>query len=174
MHSVALSRSRGDYKKDGLQGCHGVGGILDNRVITLDDLTLDPRCLTLGSASVNSSHINRKKWESKSDYPGVYISGKKWCSQIGFDGSLYSLGTYSTAVDSANAYAWVQADRRTIETRLVKVPKDAEKSAKKTLRAANLIVVKSSIKFDDKGKPTLHDNVKLIRDRLLENASGGP
>ena len=67
MHSVALSRSRGDYKKDGLQGCHGVGGILDNRVITLDDLTLDPRCLTLGSASVNSSHINRKKEESKSD-----------------------------------------------------------------------------------------------------------
>ena len=80
----------------------------------------------------------------------------------------------STEVDAANAYAWVQADRRTSETRLVKVPKDAEKSVKKTLRAANLIIVKSSIKFDGKGKPTLHDNVKLIRDRLLENAGGGP
>jgi len=146
MHSLALSRSRGDYKKDGLQGCHGVGGILDNRVITLDDKTLDPRCLTLGSASVNSSHINRKKEESKSYYPGVYPSGEKWCSQIGFDGSVYSLGTHSTEVDAANAYAWVQADRRTIETRLVKVPKDVEKSAKQTLRAANLIIVKSSVK----------------------------
>jgi hypothetical protein len=47
--------------------CHGVGGILDNRVITLDDGTLDPRCLTLASASVNSSHINRKRETTVSD-----------------------------------------------------------------------------------------------------------
>ena len=174
MHNVALGRSRGDYKEDGLQGCHGVGGILDNRVITLDDLTLDPRCLTTGSASVNSSHINHKKEGSKSDYPGVKPSGEKWYGSIRFDGSDHNLGTYSTEIDAANAYAWVQSDRRTIETRLVKVPKDAEKSVKKSLRAANAVIVKSFIKFDGKGKPTLHDNVKLIRDRLLENAGGGP
>ena len=173
MHNLALGRSRGDYKADGLQGCHGVGGIRDNRVITLADGTLDPRCLTLGSASVNSSHINRKKEESKSDYPGVKPSGEKWYGSIRFDGFDYNLGTYSDEVDSANAYAWVQSDRRALETRLVKVPKDAEKSVKKSLRASNLVIVKSFIKFDGKGKPTLHDNVKLIRDRLLENAGGG-
>jgi hypothetical protein len=172
MHNLALCRSRGDYKKDGLQGCHGVGGILDNRVITLDDLTLDPRCLTLGSASVNSSHINRKRATTVSAYPGVTLSGDNWYGSIRFDGTNYYLGSFSIEVDASNAYAWVQSDRRALETRLVKVPKDAEKSVKKILRAANLIIFKSFVKLDDKKKPLMHDNVKLIRDRLLENAGG--
>jgi hypothetical protein len=127
---------------------HGVGGIRDNRVVTLDDGTLDPRCLTLGSASVNSSHINRKRANTVSEYPGVYPSGDNWCADIQFDGSKYYLGIFPTEVDAANAYAWVQSDRRALETRLSKVPKDADKSVKKTLRAANLIIVKSFVKLE--------------------------
>ena len=170
MHNLALGRSRGDFKNDGLQGCHGVGGILDNRVITLDDGTLDPRCLTLGSASVNSSHINRKRATTVSEYPGVYPSGDNWWSQIRFDGTDYFLGTFPTEIDAANAYAWVQSSRSIIEKRLNKVPKDAEASVKKTLRASNLAIVKSYVKFNDDRKPLLHDKVKVIRDRLLANA----
>jgi len=112
MHNVALGRSRGDFKKDGLQGCHGVGGILDNRVITLDDGTLDPRCLTLGSASVNASHINKKKEGTLSEYPGVYPSGAypsddNWVSHFQLDNTKYRLGRFPTEIDAANAYAWV-------------------------------------------------------------------
>ena len=170
MHNLALGRSRGDFKKDHLEGCHGVGGILDNRVITLDDDTLDPRCLTLGPSTVNTSHINCKKEGSKSEYPGAQPSGQKWTSKIRFDGSDYFLGTFPTEIDAANAYAWVQSSRSIIEKRLAKVPKDADASVKKTLRASNLVIVKSYVKFDANGKPLLHDKVKVIRDRLLANA----
>jgi hypothetical protein len=48
------------------------------------------------------------------------------------------------------------------------------KYVKKTLNASNRVTVKSFIKFDDNGKPIMHDNVKLIRDRLLGNADDGP
>ena len=170
MHNLALNRSRGDFKKDDLQCCHGVGGILDNRVITLDDGTLDPRCLTPGTASVNSSHINQKKEGALSEYPGVKPSGQNWTSKIRFDSNDYFLGTFPTEIDAANAYAWVQSSRSIIEKRLNKVPKDAESSVKKTLRASNLVIVKSYVKFDANGKPLLHDKVKVIRDRLLANA----
>ncbi len=150
--------------------CHGVGDILDNRVITLDDDTLDPRCLTLGSASVNSSHINRKRATTASEYPGVYPSNQKWCARFQLDNSKYLLGTFPTEIDASNAYAWVQSSRSIIEKLLAKVPKDAESSAKKTLRASNLVIVKSYVKFGDDRKPLLHDKVKVIRDKLLANA----
>jgi hypothetical protein len=78
MHNLALGRSRGEYKKDGQQGCHGKGGILDNRVITLEDSTLDERTLTLGSATVNASHKNQTRASTASTYPGVHPEGKNW------------------------------------------------------------------------------------------------
>lgn len=128
-------------------------------------LSYNPNNYNLGS------HINRKRATSRSEYPGVSPSGKNWSSSIRFDGSNYFLGTFPTEIDAANAYAWVQSSRSIIEKRLNKVPKDAEASVKKTLRASNLVIVKSYVKFDANGKPLLHrDKVKVIRDRLLANA----
>ena len=43
----------GNFKKDGLQGCYGIVGLMDNRVLPDIGSTPDTRCLTLGSASVN-------------------------------------------------------------------------------------------------------------------------
>jgi hypothetical protein len=170
MHNLALGRARGDFEKDGLQGCRGVGGILDNRVITLETWLFqsEPRCFALGTASVNGSHINRKGATTVTAYPDVVPSGQNWTSNISFDGRRYHLGTFPTEVDAVDAFACVQAARRTLESRLSKVPMEAEASIKKTLRAANCVIVKSFIKFDDNRKPSLHDNVKVIRDQLTD------
>ena len=43
----------GNFKKDALQGCYGIVGLMDNRVLPDIGSTPDTRCLTLGSASVN-------------------------------------------------------------------------------------------------------------------------
>ena len=167
MHNLALGRSRGDYKNDGLQGCHGKGGILDNRVITLEDSTLDERTLTLGSASVNASHKNRKTETTVSKYPCVNPEGKNWNAIIRFDGSSYRLGTFSTEIEAANSYAWVQASRRDLEKTLAKVPKDAGEDVKKAIRASNLPIVKSYINFDDNGKVQPHANVQVTTNHVV-------
>jgi hypothetical protein len=122
------------------------------------DGKFDQRTLTLGTASTNASHIVRKKAGSTSIYPGVIKSGKKWRSRWSFEMYDYSLGTFDTEFEAANAYAHVQEHREEIAARLTPVPKDASKSAKKSLRAANLVIVKSYI------RSTLHDTAKVIRD----------
>jgi len=158
LHNLALGRNRGDHAKDKLQGCHGIGGILDNRVTKKADGKFDQRTLTLGTASTNQSHIVRKKVGAHSRYPGVSKEGKKWRADWRFDNSNYYLGTFSTEIEAANAYAHVQEHREEIAARLTPVPKDASKSAKKSLRAANLVIVKSYI------RSTLHSTVAVIRD----------
>ena len=49
----------------------------------------------------------------------------------------YRLGTFSTEIEAANAYAHDQEHREGIAARLAPVPKDASKSIKKSLRKAN-------------------------------------
>jgi hypothetical protein len=110
---------------------------------------------------MNASHIVRKKAGSHSSYPGVVKSGEKWQAQIYFDGHKYALGTYSET-EAANAYAHVQEHRAEIEEKIAPIPSDASKANKKSIRAANLVIVKSYI------QTTLHPNVKLIRDQLEE------
>jgi len=131
---------------------------LDNRVTKNSDGKLDQRTLTLGTASTNASHIVRKKAGSHSIYPGVSKSGKTWRVDWKFDNSNYYLGTFDTELEAANAYAHVQEHREVITARLAPVPKNASKSDKKSLRAANLIIVKSYI------QSTLHSTVQVIRD----------
>jgi hypothetical protein len=70
----------------------------------------------------------------------------------------YSLGTFDTELEAANAYAHVQQYREEIAARLAPVPTNASKDDKKSLRAANLVIVKSYIRI------TLHDTVRVIRD----------
>ena len=109
MHNLALGRSRGEYKKDGQQGCHGKGGILDNRVITLEDSTLDER---LGSASVSASHKDQTR-----ALRFLLILECILKVRIGLDGNEYRLGTFTSEIKAANAYAWVQASEGTLRKR---------------------------------------------------------
>jgi hypothetical protein len=167
LHNLALGRKIGDHAKDKLQGilgfiliigCHGVGGKLDNRVTKKSDGKLDRRTLTLGSASTNASHIVRKKAGSHSNYPGVSKQGNKWRVDWRYENWSYYLGNFDTELEAANAYAHVQEHREEIAGLLAPVPKNASKSAKKSLRAANLIIVKFYI------KSSLYPTVKVIRD----------
>jgi hypothetical protein len=70
----------------------------------------------------------------------------------------YSLGTFATEIEAANAYAHVQEHREEIAGFLAPVSKDASKSDKKSVRAANLIIVKGYI------KTALHPTVAVITD----------
>ena len=72
--------------------------------------------------------------------------------------SGYYLGTFDTQIEAANAYAHVQEHREEIAARLAPATKDASKSIKKSIRAANLIIVKGYIRI------TLHPTVAIIRD----------
>jgi hypothetical protein len=136
----------------------GVGGILDNRVTLNPDGTHDKRTLSIGTGSENSSHIYRKKEGSHSRFPGVLRSkgGKKWRSQWRYENWSYSIGSFSTEIDAANAYSHVQEHRAQIAALLAKVPKDGSKAEKKRIRAANLVIVKSYISF------VMHPKVQVI------------
>lgn len=158
LHNLALGRKRGDHARDKLQGCHGVGGKLENRVTKKPDGKLDQRTLTLGTAATNGSHIVRKKAGSHSIYPGVEPSGNQFSSFIRFDGTKYSFYRSPDEIEAANAYAHVQEHREETAARLAIVPKEASKDVKRSLRAANLVIVKTYI------KSTLHDTVAIIRD----------
>ena len=52
------------------------------------------------------------------------------------------LESFSREIEAANAYAHVQEHREEIAARLAPVPKDASKSIKKSLRAANTSIIK--------------------------------
>ena len=111
-------------------------------------------------------HLTRiaKTETAVSTYPGVCPN---WFSQIQFDGSQYRLGTFSTEIEAANSYAWVQASRRDLEKRLAMVPKDAGEDVKKAIRASNLPIVKSYINFDDNGKVQPHANVQVTTNHVV-------
>ncbi len=100
----------------------------------------------------------KKKAGSHSIYPGVYKSTTGWYATWRFDNSNYYLGSCDTELEAANAYAHVQEHREEIAGLLAPVSKEASKSEKKSIRAANLIIVKSYI------ISTLHPTVAIIRD----------
>ena len=112
----------------------------------------------MGSASTNASHIVRKKAGSHSIYPGFDPSGNQFRSFIRFDGNKYTFYHSPDELNAANAYAHVQEHREEIAGLLSNVPKDASKSEKKSIRAANLIIVKGYIRI------TVHPTVAIIRD----------
>ena len=74
IHLRVLGRQIGDYEIDGLQGCHGLGGTLDNRM----------RTLVLASASTNRSHILAIGRKYSSEFKGIswHRVAKKWQSYI--------------------------------------------------------------------------------------------
>ena len=100
LHLKVLGREIGQYVEDGLQGCHGPGGVLDNR----------KRTLALGSASLNSSHIIHVRADPTIP-PGVTLVKNRWLANISLNGEMFYLYSYPTKEEASTCYKSVQAKR---------------------------------------------------------------
>jgi hypothetical protein len=100
LHLKFLGRQIGQYVEDGLQGCHGPGGVLDNR----------KRTLALGSASLNSSHIIHVRADPTIP-PGVTLVKNRWLANISLNGEMFYLYSYPTKEEASTCYKSVEVKR---------------------------------------------------------------
>jgi hypothetical protein len=84
-------------------GCHGLGGTLDNR----------ERTLTLGSASLNRSHILFKRADPTIPTDVRFYAARKrpYLASITFFGRPYYLFDYVTKEEASRCYQSVQSKR---------------------------------------------------------------